>query len=132
VLWKPGQTSALENKSSQLFKLVGSLKGVLLAGMNLEAAQIWHSNGHGGLLRAPVSLPTSGLNISAAFTLDGHALITYQSLSEALRWELRTDELLATACRAAGRNLTEREWKEYVSESYQDREPCPELPKAYD
>ncbi|MBW8875001.1 MAG: hypothetical protein JF614_08555 [Acidobacteria bacterium] len=49
------------------------------------------------------------------------------------RWELRTDKLLATACQAVGRNLTEKEWRAYIpSEPYQEREPCPEFPKAFD
>lgn len=68
-----------------------------------------------------------------AFSPDGHWLITVGADGTARRWNLHLDELKRLACEKAGRNLTQEEWNTYISsESYQETEPCPEFPKAFD
>jgi WD40 repeat protein len=49
-----------------------------------------------------------------AFSPDGHWLATGSPNDAATRlWSLDVTELMATACRAAGRNLTETEWQRF-------------------
>jgi WD40 repeat protein len=135
LLWKYGQEVVLESTGFGIKEFVSSPRGTHLAGLTSKGAvQIWYSMDDGNLISRPVvisDLYNIPINL-VSFMADGNGLKT--STNGILRrWELRTKKLLETACRAAGRNLTEREWKEYIlSEPYQEREPCPEFPKAYD
>lgn len=40
------------------------------------------------------------------------------------RWSLHADDLIETACRLAGRDLTEDEWPKYVGDSVPYRAAC--------
>ncbi|HEX4964201.1 MAG TPA: TIR domain-containing protein [Thermoanaerobaculia bacterium] len=130
-LWTLGkQEIPLDSVSQETTKLLTSPKGNRLArGSLMGTIEVWSSEG-GDLPKTPVRW-ASGLLL--AFTPDGNGLLTVNLLGRLLRWELRTDKLLATACQAVGRNLTEKEWRTYIpSEPYREREPCPDLPKAFD
>jgi WD40 repeat protein len=55
---------------------------------------------------------------------DSHWLVTGSADHTARLWDLRIDELVAEACRVAGRNLTQAEWQQYLpGEAY--RKTCP-------
>ena len=49
---------------------------------------------------------------------------TAYSRSLGTDWSLRTDDLIDTACRIAGRDLTEQEWAQYVGEGAPYRQTC--------
>jgi len=136
LLWKPGEEIALGNAGVKVQALASNPKGDPMAGFGKDGTlQLWYFTNKGGL-PGPVIFPseTDPRHIPLInFTSDGQGLESAYLGNLLLRWELRTEKLLNTACRAAGRNLTEREWKEYIpSEPYQKREPCPELPQAFD
>lgn len=136
VLWKDGNTTAIEGSPSGYKKLLSNSKGdSCLAGLAVDGTvQVWYCADDGRVLRSSVTLPilynTSVLDLYLAS--DGNSLET--STGAALfRWELRHKKLVEKACHAAGRNLTEKEWSTYMpSETYQEREPCPEFQKAFD
>lgn len=130
-LWQanhPGKY--LASKATDISLLAASPRANHLASISSNGTvQVWSIEG-----RDPYPEPVRlrGVFKSLAFTSDGNGLWTLDNAGLLQRWTLGTDTLLNIACKAAGRNLTEREWKQYISESYQEREPCPEFPKAYD
>jgi len=126
-LWRRGHGEAeLDVQRADTSLLTSNPQGDRLA----SPGAIWSLDPQ-DLQSKPVRL-TAGRAVGVAFTRDGHGLWTLIGGS-LRRWELRTDKLLATACQAVGRNLTEKEWRAYIpSEPYQEREPCPEFPKAFD
>ena len=130
-LWQSNHQESFLNGDSHLVMLAANPQGNRLAGQSaLGVVQIWSLESKDPF-PDPVRLP--GGFQTFAFTPDGNRLWTVDKEGRLQRWELRTDKLLKTACRAVGRNLTEREWRERIpSEPYQKREPCPELPQAFD
>ncbi|MCP4396906.1 MAG: hypothetical protein GY801_06360, partial [bacterium] len=62
-----------------------------------------------------------------AVSPDSRWLITGSRDGTARLWDLRIEDLLATSCRTAGRNLSSTEWEQYVREG-EYALPCPELP----
>jgi WD40 repeat protein len=76
----------------------------------------------------PVVLKRCGARIvDAAFSPDGHWLITLTWAGTVHIWTLWPEELMGLACRTAGRNLTQKEWKQYFpNEEYHIT--CPGLP----
>lgn len=121
----------LNSRAVDVSLLVANPQGDRIAGLssNNRKIQIWSLEDKN--LPEPVLLP--GPFRTLTFTSDGNGLWTVNDEGLLQRWELRTDKLLETACRAVGRNLTEREWNRYLpSEPYQERQPCPEFPKAFD
>jgi WD40 repeat protein len=135
LLWGPGREMMLESTGIEIGDLISSSNGSRLAGSTKDGhVEIWYSDVKGNLIPGPVEVgdfddrPISRFS----FTPNGDGLLTSSSLG-ILHWELNIDHLLKIACRVAGRNLTEREWKEYIpSEPYQEREPCPDSLKAFD
>lgn len=75
---------------------------------------------------APVSLPGGKLISGGAFSADGRWLVA-RGVDSLQLWPMRLDELLDLACRAAGRNLTQGEWKEYFP-GQEYRRTCAGLP----
>jgi WD40 repeat protein len=132
-LWRSNRQESFLNSGGSLVMLAANPQGNRLAGQSASGSvQIWSLESKDPF-PDPVRLPESFQ--SFAFTPDGNGLWTVGKDGRLQRWELRTDKLLETACRAAGRNLTEqREWREYIpsSEPYEKNEPCPEFPKAFD
>jgi WD40 repeat protein len=84
-----------------------------------KTAQLWELTAK-GLASAPVILPIQEDIEKAGFSHvrpDSHWLITC-SRDESYRrtislWNMRLDDLVNLACRTAGRNLNDDEWKEY-------------------
>ena len=68
-----------------------------------------------GLAGESIVLPTGERRVGeTAFTTDGRWLVTTDSGSRtASVWAMRLDELIALACRTAGRDLTSAEWQQY-------------------
>ena len=65
--------------------------------------------------------------VSIQLSPDGRSLVTADTAGTTLRWSLREDDLVSFACRAAGRNLSQKEWEIYFpKEDY--RKTCPGLP----
>lgn len=62
------------------------------------------------------------------FTGDGNTVISTSKM-EVVFWDVDTDSWLYKACRIAGRNLTEPEWKQYIGSDIPYHLTCPELPK---
>ncbi len=61
------------------------------------------------------------LNVVQTFATEGGS-----GFNRALgtQWSLRDDDLTETACRLAGRDLTEDEWAKYVGDSVPYRATC--------
>jgi WD40 repeat protein len=82
----------------------------------------------------PVTLPIPGFSDAARFTrYDPHRqwllirTIGPDSAAATVLWNMQTRELAEQACRAAGRNLSPNEWKEYFPDRPYAR-TCPNLP----
>ena len=79
----------------------------------------------------PIALAVTGETGSATFTRDAHGshwLVTDSHADKTVRlWNMRLEELMKLACRAAGRNLTEAEWQQYFYGQPRQK-TCPELP----
>lgn len=75
-----------------------------------------------------VVLPIGGqLTPTLSFSYDDRWFISRSPLETIDLWKMKKDELVDSACRAAGRNLSESEWKEYFPDKpYQ--KTCPDLP----
>ena len=97
--------------------LAGSDGGVRLWDLNLADPAV-----------AAVDLPGHPDGISAlAFEPSGRWLFTAGNFGIVRRWRLRRDGLLDLACRTAGRNLTQEEWRQYLpGDPY--RKTCPDFP----
>jgi WD40 repeat protein len=75
-----------------------------------------------GRTLAPITTLLDGPGAVTRFTSDGDSLVTISvpqgtpqnAQRSVVRWSLSTDELTATACRIAGRNLTRDEWNRYL------------------
>jgi WD40 repeat protein len=75
---------------------------------------------------APVRLPGGRVVGGAAVSADGRWLITVGGPGLQF-WNMRRNDLIDLACRTAGRNLSEEEWKTYFpGQSY--RKTCGDLP----
>ena len=61
------------------------------------------------------------LTVVQSFTTEGPACTT-RALDT--HWSLHADDLIETACRLAGRDLTEDEWAKYVGDSVPYRATC--------
>jgi tetratricopeptide (TPR) repeat protein len=71
---------------------------------------------------------TSAVN-AVAFSPDGRWVLTGDDTTVRI-WPVRIDDLLALACRTAGRNLTWEEWQQYFpGQNY--RATCPDLPPHF-
>ena len=131
-LWQRGHQEVELDAGEPSFTSISSLASSPQGDRLASPEAIWSLDPR-DLRSRPVVLPIeASTSWGLAFTRDGHGLWTLNG-DKLHRWELRTDKLLATACRAVGRNLTEKEWRTYIpSEPYHERETCPEFPKAFD
>jgi WD40 repeat protein len=62
-----------------------------------------------------------------AIPRDGRWLLTGSDDETIRLWHLRFDELIALACRTAGRNLTAQEWQQYFG-AEAHRKTCLQFP----
>jgi WD40 repeat protein len=129
IVWRAGEReTSVESAQKKTLALAFSPDGEWLASRADDGtAQLWSFDGEQPS-RKPVELPASGAGAwrTLTFTTDGTGLITADENGEIRRWELRVDELIETACTAAGRNLTRREWETYIpTEPYRGGQPCP-------
>ena len=77
--------------------------------------------------RAVSQLPTSGFIDSIGFSPDGQYLATASQDDDLTLWAWRTEDLIDRACRHLTRNLSRKEWQDFLPDtSY--RPTCPNLP----
>ena len=81
-----------------------------------------------GMVRFPVvalSFDDQGtgldLNVVQNFASEGG---TQYQRSLGTRWSLRDDDLIETACRLAGRDVTEDDWAKYIGDSVPNEGSC--------
>jgi WD40 repeat protein len=84
--------------------------------------------GSEGMVRFPVVALSFGddgigldLNVVQAFSTEEG---TEYQRSLGTRWSLRDDDVIETACRIVGRDLTEQEWAKYIGDSVPYRATC--------
>jgi WD40 repeat protein len=96
-----------------------SLDGVSLWDMNVPTSQ-------------PVELRLRAGTINGlSFSPDGHWLVGATKRGDVLLWSMRLDDLIQQAARVVGRNMTRKEWAQYIPfEDY--RKTFPNLPPESD
>jgi WD40 repeat protein len=81
-----------------------------------------------GMVRVPLVALSfgddgNGLDLNVVQSFTSVAGIEYQR-SLGTRWSLRDDDVIETACRIVGRDLTEQEWAKYIGDSIPYRATC--------
>lgn len=66
------------------------------------------------------------LNGGIFFSSDGNTLIS-ASRNEVILWDVNSDSWIEKACRIAGRNFTQEEWKQFVGEEVPYHLTCEEF-----
>src|SRR5688572_2868594 len=73
-------------------------------------------------------LEGSATTMSMVFLPDGKRLVTGHSNGEVILWNVEIESWPRRACEIANRNLTQEEWRSFVSEDLPFRAVCPGLP----
>ena len=94
-----------------------------LAAISRGRARVWDLAS--GL--AVAELPTEGRLRDLAFSPDGRLLATASDDDDATLWHWRGEDLLARACERLTRNLTRREWRDFLP-NVPYRATCRDLP----
>jgi len=124
-IWSPdAKEIPLDSQDRAVQTLAFSSDGRRLAGGGSKGTvQLWSLDGS----RLPIVWQGhAGPIAQVSFAEDGKELITTGATDTVRRWSLDTDALIRLACRKAGRNLTEDEWKAVVppGERFREGMPC--------
>jgi WD40 repeat protein len=127
-----GQSVFLESRDAGIAKLVFSSDGKwLAAGGSYGGTQLWRWE---GTKTNPAPILLSGhteLVNSIGFSPRG--ILSAAADGTVRFWELDPKKLIDLACQRAGRPLSNEEWSTYLpTETYEEGQPCPELPQAFD
>ena len=121
---EPGETPAvvLRGEGGRVRALAWSADGRWLATADDDGARLWDRERPAA---GAVALPGSSGARALAVSSDGRWLMAAGERG-VRRYRLRLDELVTFACRAAGRELSDTEWREHLaSERRRAGEPCP-------
>ena len=84
--------------------------------------QLWDATAGTRIARLRPGQP--GVTASAVFHPDGHTVIIATADGAVYHWDTRVERAIEVACAAAGRNMTQTEWREaFPDRPY--RETCP-------
>jgi WD40 repeat protein len=100
--------------------------GTLLAVTRDQGAWLWDVASFDDIPQS-IALRDAG-PFPAVPTRDGTAVVGFDTDGRVRRWSLRTDTLIAEACRLAGRNLSADEWRQQFPK-LPYRPTCPALPE---
>ena len=131
IVWdsRSGKRSfAVQSPQGVLRNIASSLSGCRVATFGEEGEPIvWEVGSDGDALRI---VGPSGALRDGLWALDNSVVIlSGDGGSEALCFKA-LDALVAFACRYAGRNLTQDEWRQYMGSDVPYRKTCPDLPSG--
>jgi WD40 repeat protein len=133
ILWDitqdpPVERAILQGHEKTIYQVAFSPDGTLLVSASVdETIRVWD------MTRDPPEVQTifeSGISFghSVAFSPDGQTLASASSENTVKLWNISLESWKARACRAAGRNLTLSEWRQYMGSDRPYEKTCPDLP----
>ena len=99
-------------------------------GDNDSTLRAW--DGRTGRLEVSLDPPGPCVCSAMVFQPHSHDVLLSGYNGELLRWDPDTRDLIANACRLAGRNLTPDEWNAFIGGNRPYRRTCPQYPAGID
>ncbi|RKZ38499.1 MAG: hypothetical protein DRQ49_14120 [Gammaproteobacteria bacterium] len=118
----------LTGHSFRVYSVVFSPDGNILASASGdETVRLWDVS-----LRKPLGEPLTDHSDwvrSVAFSPDGNTLASASDDYTIRLWDVNPESWLKQACSIANRNLSQKEWREYMGEQRPFEKTCPDLPQ---